>query len=335
MINAPVQGPVSEQEFFAERVRIPHLPPCRRLGVGTAHLGQMLDTDRQSQGVRVLHEAWGAGFLLTDSAPIYGQPHGERTMRHRAEQMVGQALGSWQGPPPILCTKLDVVAPGSGESWRDTLAAQHRQSRTLYDSHPVQGLALHDPHRAREQADTFVQTAMDYLHEQHDRRTVAAIGVGGGGPAVQQQCLSRGAVSYVLTYMRLSALSLQGLADIVPAARAHGAALILGSPLLMGLLGDRFEAWTAKPPRFLPPVLIERARQFHRLAKQVALSMSQLALRFALSLPMAEMVLTGLSSPEALADTRQAFEQGPLPPDLYADIWRLAQSGGAEPRLGG
>ena len=70
------------------------------------------------------------------------------------------------------------------------------------------------------------------------------------------------------------------------------------------------------------------------LADDAAIPLSQLAIRFVLSMPAVDFVLAGAARPAEWEDTRLAYEAGPLPTDLYRQVWANAQRG-LEPDTGG
>ena len=129
--------------------------------------------------------------------------------------------------------------------------------------------------------------------------------------------------------MRINAVSLQGLTDLVPLAREHGASIFAASPMLMGFLGSRFDEYVSQRPLVhgLPESFAERGLRLRELAEKAGMTLSRLAVRFLLSMPAADFVIVGASRPQTWADCRAAYEAGPLDADLYADVWRNAQRG--------
>jgi aryl-alcohol dehydrogenase-like predicted oxidoreductase len=90
-IPRPVQGPLSAEQFFALKSPALGVRPVRRLVLGTAWAGGVDPAD----AIAALHAAWGAGFEMVDTAPMY----------RNAEQVVGEALKSWRGDRPVVSTK--------------------------------------------------------------------------------------------------------------------------------------------------------------------------------------------------------------------------------------
>ncbi len=311
----PVDGPLEEGAFFAERSPVPGVRPCRRLGLGTAWLGQHFGKPEQGEGIETLHAAWGAGFVLVDTAPGYGP----------AELLLGEALARWDGERPVVATKTKQRDP-------DLTRVIGQYETSVERLGAIDLLAVHDP---QPEFPAESRAAIrDYIAELLDAGRIIGAGLGGGGPTAQAQWLGAGTFRYIITYNRLGALSLQGLTDTVPQARADSAAVFAASPLFLGLLGSRQNELLGDPPGHYPAAYIERARSAMRLADEWSLPLTHLALRFLLSMPAVDVVLAGAANRREWADVEAAYDAGPLPADLYARVWRLAQQG-SEAMAGG
>lgn len=329
-VDLPCPGPLSREAFFAKRPLLPDCLPTPRLALGAAGLGGVWGQVSHDESVAVLRDAWNAGFLMTDASPNYGDG--------AAEEVIGSALRGWQGPAPVLCTKLDgwgeLFVPGPGETWRQCLQRQFDTSTRRFGGRRLDGLAMHDPENCDP---AFQAECLEFLFELREQRRVGCIAMGGGGPGTHLPVLRDhpGKFRYVITYLRISAINLQGLADLGPACAAAGTGIVGASPVFMGVLGPKLEKHLAKPRGHFHPVFQARARAAAKLAAEAGLSLSHLALRFLLSTPGIETVLAGAGKPATWADTVAAYEAGPLPADLYARVWANAQAGQPEPIIGG
>lgn len=306
--HRPVEGPRSRDEFFAAHPPIPGLRSCKRLAIGTARVAPHYRTAMHEDAIRTLHAAWQAGFLLTDTAPAYG----------KAELLLSEAIARWNGDPPVVATKT--------KQWpTDFRSIQGTFDKSLQTLGPVDLVAVHDS--KEDVPEALLRAVVDFLKKQVEDGIVKGLGVGGGGPISQGRWLQTGAFTYIITHNRLGALSLQGLADTIPQARRHGASVWAASPLFMGLLGNIQSADLDVLKGYLPPVFFARAEKVKQLASDLSLPASQLALRFLLSMPMVDIVVTGPANPQEWADCRAAYEAGPLPAELYAKLWQAAQEG--------
>ena len=315
----PLEGPLSRDAFFADRA-VPGLRPCKRLGLGTAGLGGVWRKVGFEQSVRALHDAWTDGHALVDTSPHYAQG--------QSELVLGEALREWHGHAPLLLTKLEgyppFAPPEYAADWRASFEKQHRTSHERFHRRQIDGLAMHDPEVAPPE---FEERCAEYLCGAKQRGDIGAAGMGGGGPDRQSRWLATDAFTYAITYKRVSAVTLQGLADIAPAAHRHCKVIIVASPIMMGLLGSGFEAMTARKPGHIEQALVDRAKRVKPLADEAGLPLSQLAIRFVLSIPSVDFVLSGACTPQEWRDTHTAYEAGPLPRDLYERVWTIAQSG--------
>ncbi|MCX5659355.1 MAG: aldo/keto reductase [Planctomycetota bacterium] len=329
-VNLPAPAPLSREAFFARKPLTAGCLPTPRMAIGTAGLGGAWDDVHAHESVEVLRDAWRGGFLMTDSSPNYGDG--------AAEQVIEEALRGWQGPSPVLCTKIDgwgdLFVPRAGETWRQAMERQVETSTRRFGDRRIDGLAMHDAEGCPAE---FLPACVDYLLELRERKQVGCIAMGGGGPGVQLPVLKAhpGKFRYVITYLRINAINLQGLADLGPAANEAGTGIVTASPIFMGVLGPKLEQHIANPRGHFMPVFQDRARAAAKLAAEAGLPLSHLALRFLLSTPGVEFVLAGADTPATWADTAKAYEAGPLPGDLYERVWRNAQAGQPEPIIGG
>ena len=315
----PVDGPLDEQTFFASTPPATGLPACRRLAFGTAGIGGSWGERVDADGVEVLHDVWASGFMLTDSAKKYG----------RAESIIGQALATWTGDAPVIATKFGDEGPKRD----DTPAGLDRHladSAAKFGGRHPDMVALHEPHMVTGQARA---TAIEHIRTLLSAGRISAAGLGGGGPEAQKDYINSGVFRYAITFLRVNAVTLQGLADTVPQARAKGVKVFAASPLHMGLLGARYDIIREQKPSYGADVFFDRAAAQRRVAEEAGIAVTQLALRFLLSMPAIDYVLAGASRMSEWLDCKAAYEAGPLPADVYEAVWRNAQQG-SEPYVG-
>jgi D-threo-aldose 1-dehydrogenase len=315
----PPVEPVSRDAFFALVEPAPGLPPVRRLAVGTAGLGGALGDVDDHESVDTLLQAWRDGFCLTDTAPAYAD----------AEHVVGAALRRWDGPPVVLGTKVGKTPHNAHDYSLAHLAAQFDESCRRF-GRPPELLAVHEPTNCPPPQRPAVT---EFVRRLKREGRIRAAGLGGPG-AEEDTWTTGGAFDYLITFYRLGAISLQGLDDEIPRARAAGVKIFAASPMFMGVLGSRLPDLLAERPDWLAPVQLERAERLSQLAAAAGVPLPELALRFLLSLPMVDVVVAGAARPDEWAQTRAAYAAGPLPGDLFAAVWTTAQHG-VEPRTGG
>lgn len=314
-VELPDAEPLSAEAYFACQSPVAGLPEVPRLACGAARLTK----GSQGDATEVLHRAWSAGFLLTDTAPAYGE----------SEAMVGEALRHWKGDCPILSTKCGRERPDEASDYSSKAITQRlERSRTRFVGRPISLLAIHDAEMC---PPVQLGPCAQVVCALRDAGDVRGVGAGGGGYEVQRQLLEYGRLDYVMTYNRLSCVTLQAIRDIVPLCRARGVKLWAAGPLVGGLLGDdqgHFEALAQSGYLTdLPIVFVERARMVRELAADCAIPVSQMALRFLLSTPTVDIVVAGAATPQHWEDCMAAYHAGPLSPDMYRRLWHLAQQG--------
>ncbi|MCE9590700.1 MAG: aldo/keto reductase [Planctomycetes bacterium] len=317
-------GPRPREDFFAPAALL-GCRPVPRLGLGTAGLAGIWGPVKRDESIQVLHESWRQGHLLTDTSPNYAD----------AEVVLGEALASWKGEAPVLLTKLEgydhYAPPAFAADWAASMIKQFEESTRRFGGRKIDGLAMHDPDAAHP---LFQPACAEFLRLCLNNRKIGCAGMGGGGPHLQAAHLSHPLLSYIITFKRVSAVTLQGMTDVVPAARHAGAKVIVASPAMMGLLGSKYGEFIVTPPPHLDAVFVTRAKKVKAMADAAGLPLSRLALRFVLSIPVVDFVLTGACTPAEWADSKLAYDEGPLPADLYRSVWRAATEG-EEPYSGG
>lgn len=316
-MDFPVQGPLQPEPYFARRSPAPGVRPCKRLGFGMAYLGQKYGTPQQDEGIEVLFDAWRAGFELVDAAPGYGP----------AEALLGEALRRWDGRRPIIATK-------TAHTTVDLHEIRRVYAQSLEHLRRIDLLAVHDPEPSFPAEGVTAVT--EWVTTLIDQGQILGAGLGGGGAACQREWFDAGGgvYRYAITFHRLGVATLQGLRDSVPQARERNVTVVAASPLFMGLLGDDRERLLADPPAYIPQVYVERVRACQEVCAEWSIPLTQLAVRFLLSMPFVDIVLSGAASMAEWRDVREAYEAGPLPRRLYERLWRIAQQG-AEPMVGG
>lgn len=323
-VQLPPPAPRTKEAYFAPTA-LPQCRPVPRLGLGTAGLAGVWGPVKREESIAVLHEAWRQGHLLTDTSPNYAD----------AEVVVGEALASWTGEAPVLLTKLEgydnYAPPAFAADWAASMQKQFETSTKRFGGRKIDGLAMHDPDCS---AASFQPACAAFLHKLTNDRKINCVGLGGGGARLQCAHLSNPFLSYIITFKRVSAVTLQGLLDVVPAARQAGAKVIVASPAMMGLLGSKYDAFIQAPPTHLDAVFIARAKRVKAIADQAGLPLARLSLRFVLSIPSVDFVLAGGCTPAEWADCKLAYDQGPLPVDVFNAVWNEATVGD-EPASGG
>lgn len=280
-----------------------------RVAFGLAGIGGAWGPIDAGVGRATLERALERGITAFDAAPSYGT----------AERLLGEALGRWRGPRPVVSTKLGRLPAGHIHEHRfDFSAAGMKES--LQRSLGLLGLAqvdllfLHEP--------DYVPVAerprvVDALRQLQADGFARRLGLGGGFGAGWDGYVETGAFDVAMLFRRVDACLFDGLAADVPRVRRARMATYGASPLHMGLLGSRHEEFVRERQAWVWPEPIDRAVRLKRIADERGLSLAMLAHRFLFSVAEVDRVVIGARSPEELDDACAAWKAGPLPPDLF------------------
>ena len=126
-----------------------------------------------------------------------------------------------------------------------------------------------------------------------------------------------------MEHNRLNVCCLNALYSSLPDCKSKGIDFYVASPLYMGLLGNRFEEYTASPPEWLKKNIIKKAEQIKMIADRHQMPLSSLAHRFLLSVPENFKIVIGPKDPNQLHQTIIDFKEGPLSEKIFEEIKNL------------
>ena len=283
-----------------------------RLAFGLAGIGGAWGPMDQGVARATLRRAVELGIGCFDAARSYGN----------SESLLGEVLAGWRGPRPVVSTKVgrlsgqdphDEVFDFSPAGLRDSLA----RSLATLGLPAVDLLVLHEPdyvppaERARV-GDTLRQFQADGLAHR--------LGLAGGHGRGWDGFIEAGAFDVVQLFCRLDACIFDGLAEDLPRVRRAGLATYGASPLHMGLLGSRHEEFLRAPPEWVWAAPRARALRLRALADRRGLTLPALAHRFLFSVAEIDRVVIGARTPAELEDAWAAWQAGPLPADVFAEV---------------
>lgn len=268
---------------------------------------------------QTISRALDLGINYIDTAPGY----------LNSEEVLGNCL---QGvtAPYYLSTKLGGRPQPFNPRDKDGLFFSVDESLRLLKRDYIDILLIHEPDRPGqydwwESWDTFHGPVSDVLEVLKLRGLIRYTGLGGTTVYPLHRIVEKGNYDVLLTAFNYSLLFREAGAYLIPAARRKGMGVIAGSPLQQGWFAKRYtEAIRNHPPAWLAP---QRAAQFLRLydlSDRVGIPVPELALRFVLSNPLVDVVLTGSRSANELEMNFQAAERGPLPPEILAELDEIA-----------
>lgn len=286
-----------------------------RCVLGTAGLGGVWGKIDREESIKTILMALKNGITCIDSAPAYGD----------AESFVGDALNQWEGEKPRISTKVGRLksydaTEGFYDYTNDGMEKSLENSLKTLGISGVDILFLHEPDKISEKN---VQRVLNKLIQFKKEGYAKKIGLGGNSPDWFKKYITGDVFDVVMEHNRLNVCCMNALYSSLPDCKFKGIDFYVASPLYMGLLGNRFEEYTASPPGWLKKNIIKKAEQIKMIADRHQLSISSLAHRFLLSVPENFKIVIGPKGPHQLNQTVIDFKEGPLPEKILEEIKNL------------
>lgn len=286
-----------------------------KLGLGGLFLSDLGGNDAAS-AAPVLRRAVELGIGYVDTAPAYGD----------SERLIGAALAQ-TGADLVVSTKLGGRPQPFEPKDRSALLASVEESLRLLGRDRIDILFVHVPDRPGQyawwdDAARFHGPVTDALAALKDRGLVRFTGLGGTTAYELARIVEVADYDVVLTAFNYSLLWTEAAIAVLPAAAARGMGVVAGSPLQGGALAQRHDAEVAHGAEWLSPPRRQQLRRLYKLLDDLELPIDEVALRFVVSNPLVDVVLTGARSVEDLERSAAAVERGPLADDVLA---RLAE----------
>lgn len=285
-----------------------------RCVLGTAGLGGIWGKIDREESIRTILMALENGIASIDTAPAYGD----------AEELVGIALRRWQGPMPIISTKAGrLKSYAANEGVYDY--SSEGMEKSVVNSLQALGvpaidiLFLHDPSAIPHDEIESVLAQLTKFKKGYTKR----IGVGVNEREQFMKYTTGETFDVIMEFNCLDACNWDAFDTSFPFYQSNVLELYIGSPLHMGLLGNRFEQYVVSPPAWLDIDSIERAKLVKQIADKHHLQLHSLAHRFLLSVRKNFKIVIGPSDTYQLRETIADIRQGPLPGDIFEEIMNL------------
>lgn len=300
------------------------------LGFGAAQLGNLYRATSDDEARAAVDAAWDAGIRYVDTAPHYGLGLSERRLgaalagRPRDELVVSTKVGRVLEPSPATADRRDDqgfdVPADHARRWdfsRDGILRSLDDSlrRTGLDRFDV--VYLHDPDEHWAQASTC---GVDTLVELRDQGVLGAIGAGMNQSAMLTRFVRECDVDVVMCAGRYTLLEQPAAADLLPAARERGVAVVVAGVYNSGLLSrDDPAADATYDYATAPAPLVARARALAAVCAEHGVTLPQAALAFVRRHPAVVATVVGLRD---AAQVHQTIERASavVPDALWADL---------------
>jgi len=259
------------------------------------------------------------GINYVDTAPGYRD----------SEQVLGRVLERVE-TPLFVSTKLGGRPQPFDPRSKQQLWQSLEESLRLLKRDCIDMLIIHEPDRPGqydwfEDWDNVRGPVTEVLEEARSRGRVRCTGLGGTTAYELAWLCERGNFDVVLTAFNYSLLWREAELAVIPAAKRKGMGVIAGSPLQQGWLSRRFdERIRHNAPPWLSPARREQFLRLYALLDRLAMPLPELAMRFVLSNPDIDTVLTGARSAGEVEQNVRALEAGPLPADVRAELDEIA-----------
>lgn len=276
-----------------------------------------------AEGRKAILRAVELGVNYIDTAPGYAN----------SEEVIGKVLPEIEAPL-ILSTKLGGRPQPFRPQDRDCLMASIEESLRLLGRDTIDLLMIHEPDRPGQydwwpnlgkssDAPTYSAPVIDLMQDLKRQGVIRHTGLGGTTAYEIVPIIESGQFDVVLTAFNYSLLWREAEIAVLPAAKAMGMGVIIGSPLQQGALARKYDE-VATGVRWLSP---PRQRQFQALydfADEVDMALPELALRFVISNPDIACVLMGARSEREVELNVASVERGPLSTTILARLDEIA-----------
>jgi aryl-alcohol dehydrogenase-like predicted oxidoreductase len=274
------------------------------------------------QSKRAILAALRMGINYIDTAPNYAD----------SEEVIGKALEGFAGDTQIIMsTKIGGKPQPFLPQDRNCLMQSIENSlKTLHRDY-IDIVMIHEPDRPRQydwwtDPENYDGPAMELLQDLKKQRTIGFIGLAGTTVHEMDQIVKSDKFDILLTAFNYNLLWREAETELLPDAADREMGIIIGSPLHMGALAQRYDEEIVNGAKWLNTPRREQFKKLYVLADEINMSLPELGLRFLLSNTKISCVLTGAKSVEEVEQNVQAAEKGPLPVAIIKRIDEIAAS---------
>ncbi|WP_407361358.1 aldo/keto reductase [Microbacterium sp. LBN7] len=300
-------------------VRLRTGTPLTRFGLGGAQLGNLGRVTTDEQARSAVDTAWDRGARLFDTAPHYGLGYSERRL--------GELLAEHPRDEYVLSTKAGrtLVPQDHAEGQLDdggfAVPAAYRRAFDFSRDAILRGVEsslerlgvdrldivyLHDPDDHWAVAST---EGIGALIELRDQGVVRSVGVGMNQSALPARFVRETDIDVVMLAGRYTLLEQPALADLLPAALAHGVGIVNVGIYNSGLLARPRVAPDATYDYIpAPPALIARANAIADVCEEFGTDLPTAAMQFGLRHPAVSSVVLGCRDGRQVAEGIERLE---------------------------
>jgi len=286
------------------------------LGLGGLFVSRVGGEYEQAKGA--IHRALELGVNYVDTAPGY----------HNSEEVLGKGLEDVEAPY-ILSTKLGGRPQPFEPQNKDALMRSVEESLRLLKRDHIDILMIHEPDRPGQynwwtDHENYAGPVLEVLADLKKDGVIRFTGLGGTTAYTLPHIINTGKFDVVLTAFNYSLLWREAENAVLPAAKAQGMGIVIGSPLQQGALARRYDDEVRHGARWLSPARRAQYIALYDYLDEINMPLPELALRFVISNPDISTTLMGARSREEVEQNVSAVEKGPLPQEILKRLDEIA-----------
>jgi D-threo-aldose 1-dehydrogenase len=300
-----------------------------RLGFGAAVIGNLYRATSDEDARAAVDAAWAAGIRYFDTAPHYGLGLSERRLgaalagRPRGEYVLSTKVGRLLVPadPPRPKDDGGFDVPGDHTRvWdfsRDGIMRSIESSLERLGVGHLDLVYVHDPDNHWREA---IDGAVPALSDLRDQGVIGGFGAGMNQSAMLARFVRESDMDTVMIAGRLTLLDQSALADLLPAARERGTAVVAAGVFNSGLLSRQRPADDAKfDYEPVPPDILARAHAIADVCERHGCTLPAVAVAYPLQFPEVASVVLGMRSREQVEQNAALVAAG-VPPGVWAEL---------------
>jgi D-threo-aldose 1-dehydrogenase len=302
------------------------------LGFGAAVIGNLYRATSDEDARAAVDAAWAAGVRYFDTAPHYGLGLSESRLgaaladRPRDEYTLSTKVGRRlvRANPPRAKDDGGFDVPGDKTRvWDFSRDGVLRSIESSLDRLGVGRLDLvyvHDPDEHWREA---IEGAVPALAELRDQGIIGGFGAGMNQSAMLTRFVLESDMDAVMVAGRLTLLEQSALADLLPAARARGTAVVAAGVFNSGLLSRPRPADDARFDYLpVPPEMLARAHAIADVCERHGSTLPAVAMAYPMQFPEVVSVVLGMRTRDQVEQNAALLAAG-VPEQLWEELAEL------------
>lgn len=291
------------------RRRLNNIDMVTPLGIGGASLSHGYTTpSSDADAVAAINRAAELGIGYLDTSPGYGE----------SERRIGLAF---KENPKLRSQFFLATKTGTGVRPKNYTAdwtyRSVENSLKLMNTDWIDLLQIHDPNSL--ESALKPDGALTALKELKEQGVIRGIGLGVRSHRLLLQAIKHGDFDTILTYADFNLVRQTARDTLFPVAEKHDVGIILGSPILFGMLSNRSEEKIRKRNRPSDEPDVVRVRQISRWAEKKGVKLMSLALQYCLREPRVAVTLVGTRNVEQVEEMVESVLDS-LPENIWEEL---------------